>query len=150
MEPAPAILTMLAAFGEGRRPAQPCACVEGRPAPVVKGSPTWAPIGWDVRTHVRTHAHRKTWRSLLELCYAFAVGFSWAWLSRHRVSSCLLRLQGAEGHRNCAFFCDCLQSLTSSFNILPSFFTTRLNVADVLVQFFLSVSDPINFINLSS
>ena len=39
---------------EGRRPAQPCACVEGRPAPVVNESPTWAPIGWDVRTYAHT------------------------------------------------------------------------------------------------
>ena len=39
---------------EGRRPAQPCACVEGRPAPVVNESPTWAPIGWDVCTYAHT------------------------------------------------------------------------------------------------
>lgn len=30
---------------EGRRPTQPCACVEGRPAPALNGVPTWAPIG---------------------------------------------------------------------------------------------------------
>lgn len=30
---------------EGRRPAQPCACVEGRPAPALNETPTSLPIG---------------------------------------------------------------------------------------------------------
>ncbi|XP_077721803.1 uncharacterized protein LOC144294096 [Canis aureus] len=37
---------------EGRRPARPCACVDGRPAPAPDEPPTSAPIGWG-RTCVR-------------------------------------------------------------------------------------------------
>ena len=51
-EPTPGTLTILAAFGEKEEnPPQPCACVEGRSAPAMNETPTWAPIGWDVRPY---------------------------------------------------------------------------------------------------